>query len=616
MECLDEETILAFCRGGLPADVRARAQEHIGTCDECRALVSAVARSSFADTPRSDRPAHPGAGGSSIGGDIDPEEREDRPRGPLLRPKLDPAMAPTTPVGGAGYDGTPRASASPVQPGEILAGKFEVERVLGAGGMGIVVAARHTQLDQRVALKFLLPVACEVPGAVARFLREGKAAARITSEHVARVMDTGVLDAGDARGAPYLVMEYLEGSDLGAVVQRRGRVSADEAIEYVLQACEAIVEAHDLGIVHRDLKPANLFLSKRADGSPLVKVLDFGISKLEGGGSRSQLTSASVLMGSPRYMSPEQMLSAKDVDARTDVWALGVILYELVTGKPVWHADTMQGLCALIASSPAPSLRALAPDAPHVLDDVVSRCLAKSRDARIASVADLALALEPIAPATARTSIDRILRVARRERGVGGTSRRPEGGPIPKAPSAAVASADATTNDARRGAAPRTGTILAIAVAALLVAGIAVNAALVQRDPRVTSDLGAGASAKGPSIGPAVGAPVVGVPAVSVPAVAASALTTSATASSAAPALAASATSTGATALAGSGALVPLAPGSASVARRLLRAPTATTGTTAPPASAVAGDPTTATTAKVEPKTTPSGSSRALTDRK
>ena len=165
-------------------------------------------------------------------------------------------------------------------------------------------------------------------------------------------MDTGVLDGG----APYLVMEYLEGSDLGAVVQRRGRVSADEAIEYVLQACEAIVEAHDLGIIHRDLKPANLFLSKRADGSALVKVLDFGISKVEGSGSRSQLTTASVLMGSPRYMSPEQMLSAKDVDARTDVWALGVILYELVTGKPVWHADTMQGLCALIASTPAPSL--------------------------------------------------------------------------------------------------------------------------------------------------------------------------------------------------------------------------------------------------------------------
>ena len=201
------------------------------------------------------------------------------------------------------------------------------------------------------------------------------------------------------------------------MVQRRGRVPADEAIEYVLQACEAIVEAHDLGIVHRDLKPANLFLSKRADGSPLVKVLDFGISKVEGGGSRSQLTSASVLMGSPRYMSPEQMLSAKDVDARTDVWALGVILYELVTGQ-----------AGLARRHDAGALRAHRVDAravaarvgarrSEVLEDVVARCLAKSRDERIASVADLALALEPIAPAAARTSIDRILRVARKDRG-------------------------------------------------------------------------------------------------------------------------------------------------------------------------------------------------------
>ncbi|MBS2014407.1 MAG: serine/threonine protein kinase, partial [Deltaproteobacteria bacterium] len=178
-------------------------------------------------------------------------------------------MAPTTP---SGAPRAPGPATSPVQPGEILGGKFEVERVLGAGGMGVVVAARHTQLEQRVALKFLLPAACEVSGAVTRFLREGKAAARITSEHVARVMDTGMLEGG----APYLVMEYLEGQDLGVLVQERGRLDPHDAVEYVLQACEAIAEAHDLGIVHRDLKPANLFLTRRADGSPLVKVLDFG----------------------------------------------------------------------------------------------------------------------------------------------------------------------------------------------------------------------------------------------------------------------------------------------------------------------------------------------------
>ena len=561
MECLDEETILAFGRGGLAATVRANAEEHIATCDECRQLVSAVARASF----------------------VDPEEREDLPRGPLLLPRVDPAMAPTTPIGASAFGAPVGPSASPVQPGQILAGKFEVERVLGAGGMGIVVAARHTQLDQRVALKFLLPVACEVPGAVNRFLREGKAAARITSEHVARVMDTGVLDGG----APYLVMEYLEGSDLGVVVERRGRVSVDEAIEYVLQACEAIVEAHDLGIVHRDLKPANLFLSKRADGSPLVKVLDFGISKVDSG-SRSQLTSASVLMGSPRYMSPEQMLSAKDVDARTDVWALGVILYELVTGKPVWHADTMQGLCALIASTPAPSLRALRPDAPEILDDVVARCLIKSRDERIASVADLALALEPIAPAASRTSIERILRVARKTRGV---STGPKMAKVTPAVAAVVTAAPVET--ARR--APRVGLFLGVAVGALLLAGIVVNTVIAQRSSR-TSRIDP-AEAVGPAVGPA-------------PGFGPTAAGSAAPVSSSSPAAVASAASD-------DGASTPSAAASASIARRLLRAPPATHGTVTTAAATATATVTAAVTATatVEPRSTASGN-RALTDRK
>jgi serine/threonine-protein kinase len=246
---------------------------------------------------------------------------------------------------------------------------------------------------------------------VERFLREGKAAARITSEHVARVIDTGKLE----NGAPYLVMEHLSGADLAAVSKGNGPIPWSDAVDYVLQASEAIVEAHSLGIVHRDLKPANLFLTKRADGTPLVKVLDFGISKVDGG-SRRDLTTASMLMGSPRYMSPEQMLSAKDVDVRTDVWALGVILYELVAGRPVWEADTVHGLSALIATAPAPSLRATAPDAPAVLDDVFQRCLTKKRDQRIASVADLALALESLAPERAHRSVDRILKVAGRAR--------------------------------------------------------------------------------------------------------------------------------------------------------------------------------------------------------
>ncbi len=594
MECLDEETILAFCggpassrmqgAGGAPvldASARAAAEEHISTCDECRQLVSAIVRSSLVE------PSELGSSRPPGGVPVDPEEREDRPLGPLLRGRVD-AMGPTTPLGAAGSDAETRPSVSPVQPGEILAGKFEVERVLGAGGMGIVVAARHTQLEQRVALKFLLPAACEVPGAVTRFLREGKAAARITSEHVARVMDTGVLDGG----APYLVMEYLEGSDLGAVVQRRGRVSADEAIEYVLQACEAIVEAHELGIVHRDLKPANLFLSKRADGSPLVKVLDFGISKALGGGSRSQLTSASVLMGSPRYMSPEQMMSAKEVDARTDIWALGVILYELVTGKPVWHADTMQGLCALIASSPAPSLLELAPHAPKVLADVVARCLVKSRDDRIATVADLALALEPCAPAEARTSIERILRVGRKERGV---STGPKLGPgvaeaakVASGFAAAPGAPDATTNGASRSRGPGVGVLLAIAVSVLLVVGIVVNAVVSRSLP---------------------------TPAAAVAPVPVASVASAATVMPAAPSASPSSSESG-------GSPVPVAPASASVARRVIVVPSGSPAAGSvraigPAATSDIGSPG-APAASPDPKapvSAPSGS-RALTDRK
>ena len=457
-ECLDEEEILSFCSGDMALAKRPAVESHIAECDECRALVSAVARSSLVDHRPAATPA-PGAASALL---------------------LDPAMAPTTPAqGGPGSAGESVLRGSgrsappppaPVRAGDVLAGKYVVERVLGAGGMGVVVAARHVQLDRRVALKFLLPAACEAPGAIARFLREGKAAARITSEHVARVVDTGVLE----NGSPYLVMEYLEGSDLGAITAKRGPLPPAKAVEYVLQACEAIVEAHQLGIVHRDLKPANLFLTQRKDGSPLVKVLDFGISKADGG-SKTQLTSTSMLMGSPRYMSPEQMVSAKDVDARTDVWALGVVIFELVTGKPVWQADTVQGLCALIATAPAPPLRVHAPHAPARLEEVVLRCLSKAPEHRIASIADLALALEPIAPASARVSIERILRVAGRTRGASPIRSVP-----PVVSAAPVAGSDASTSP-RTSSGGRLVLVLSVVIGVLVVAGIALDAVVLRR---------------------------------------------------------------------------------------------------------------------------------------
>src|SRR5258706_9948366 len=261
-------------------------------------------------------------------------------------------------------------------PGDILAGKYRIERMLGRGGMGMVVAATHIHLDDRVAIKFLLPEALHNQEAVARFVREARAAVKIKSEHVARVSDVGQLE----NGAPYMVMEYLQGQDLAQVVQSQGGLTPEAAVEYVLQACEAIAEAHALGIVHRDLKPANLFLVRRADGSPSVKVLDFGISKvtkLGGSGADLDMTRTAAVMGSPLYMSPEQMASTRDVDARADIWALGVILHEIISGRLPFEADTMPQLCAMVLQEPAPPLRNFRPDVPEGLQNAILHCLEK-----------------------------------------------------------------------------------------------------------------------------------------------------------------------------------------------------------------------------------------------
>ncbi|HMJ12740.1 MAG TPA: protein kinase [Polyangiaceae bacterium] len=296
--------------------------------------------------------------------------------------------------------------------GDLLAGKYRVERVLGKGGMGFVVAAIHIQLEERVAVKFLMPELCQQEEPVTRFLREARAAVRIRSEHVARVLDVGVLEDG----APYMVMEYLDGHDLSAELDRRMQLGVHEAVEYVLQACEAIAEAHARGIVHRDLKPANLFLTRRADGSPLVKVLDFGISKAivsDLAEAQASLTATQSLLGSPHYMSPEQVRKPKLVDARTDIWSLGVILYELLTGSLPFSAENAMSVLAAVVSDPTPRVRETRPDIPEGLEAVVFRCLSKEPGQRFADVAEFAEALSPFAPASAAPSIKRIAGVLR-----------------------------------------------------------------------------------------------------------------------------------------------------------------------------------------------------------
>jgi serine/threonine protein kinase len=295
---------------------------------------------------------------------------------------------------------------SPVQPGDVLAGKYRVERVLGEGGMGIVVAAHHIHLDERVALKFLLPEALENRKAVARFDREARAAVKIKSEHVARVSDVGRLE----NGAPYIVMEYLEGVDLAQWLKQYGPMPVEQAAEFVLQACEAIAEAHALGIVHRDLKPGNLFCVQRADRSLSIKVLDFGISKMIAPDSTSDLTRTTSAIGSPLYMSPEQMRSLKGVDSRTDVWSLGVILFELISGELPFKAESLPELVFLIAESPPRSLRELRRDLPAAFEQLVLRCLEKEPGRRCQSVGELATALGRYAPKRAEVSVERIIR--------------------------------------------------------------------------------------------------------------------------------------------------------------------------------------------------------------
>lgn len=290
-----------------------------------------------------------------------------------------------------------------VREGDILAGKYRIERVLGHGGMGVVVAARHLELDERVAIKFLLPSTLGLPKVVARFTREARAAVKIKSEHVARVIDVGKLE----NGAPYIVMEYLEGEDLGAWVQTRGRLPTELAVLFVLQACEAVAAAHAIGIVHRDLKPSNLFVIRLADGTLSVKVLDFGISKFRDPTDAS-ITGAAALLGTPLYMPPEQMRSARDVDARSDIWALGALLHHLLAGEPPFSGTSLTEVMASVLDGAPQSLRTSLPDAPIELEAVISKCLQKARGRRYANVAALAKALLPFAPARGGLSVERI----------------------------------------------------------------------------------------------------------------------------------------------------------------------------------------------------------------
>ncbi|MDF2692696.1 MAG: serine/threonine protein kinase, partial [Labilithrix sp.] len=291
------------------------------------------------------------------------------------------------------------------RPGDIIAGRYEVERNIGGGGMGSVVAARHRQLDERVAVKFLHPRLADDVANVERFVREAKAASRIKTEHVIRVHDIGTTEDG----LPFIVMELLEGIDL-AHLAARGPVPIALAVDCTLQAAEALAEAHAVGIIHRDIKPSNLWLSQRKDGTPLVKVLDFGISKLATTEGDAKLTETQAVFGSPSYMSPEQIRSAKRVDHRTDIWALGVVLYELLTTQLPFDADNVPGVLAAVTADDPRPLRSLRADVPATLEAVIFACLVKD-PARRATLAELTAGLRPFASPAGVISADRVNRI-------------------------------------------------------------------------------------------------------------------------------------------------------------------------------------------------------------
>ena len=293
-----------------------------------------------------------------------------------------------------------------LNPGDVIDGKYEVERILGSGGMGIVVAARHLDLGQRVAIKFMLRESLTDPGNAERFLREAKTAVKLRSVHTARVLDVTRL----ADGEPFMVMEYLQGRDLDAELDANGPLPPRVAVDWILQASEALAEAHGLGMVHRDVKLKNLFLTQTVDGSPLVKVLDFGLAKLLGREEDLSLTAKNEIFGSPQYMSPEQMRSAKDADFRSDIWSIGVCLYELLTGRVPFAATTVADTCAMVLKDAVPPPSTFVA-VPRDLEAVVMRCLEKDPDLRFQTIAELAYALQYHVDDLG--SVRRIIRVTR-----------------------------------------------------------------------------------------------------------------------------------------------------------------------------------------------------------
>lgn len=339
---LSPELLDAFLTGTSGAERATTIETHIDGCEECRVLLSN-----------------------------------------LVRSRRDGAIGETQQVVGAWL---------PVAEGETIAGKYRVEKVLGSGGMGVVMAAWHLQLNQRVALKFMQPGLAADGQSAMRFQREARAAARLQTMHVGKVLDLDSLPSG----TPFVVMEFLDGEGLDRRLAREKTIPVPAALEWVRQGLTALAEAHAAGIVHRDVKPGNLFLARRPDGTELVKVLDFGIAKsidpeIEHGLSS---TSSRLMLGSPPYMPPEQFTPGSAIDARADVWAMGVVLYQLVSGRLPFDSENLVDVMYAIRHKPHRPLIEVAPFAPAAVIAIVDRCLTKDQSARFADALAMGKAIE------------------------------------------------------------------------------------------------------------------------------------------------------------------------------------------------------------------------------
>jgi serine/threonine-protein kinase len=360
--CLGDDTLACFGAQTLSPDESARVRRHLDACAGCRRLLADV-----------------------VGGEA-PSRDDDRE---LATPKrLDvTASDPGPPVAAAGG---PRLVTAGCKPGDVVGGKYRIDRVLGSGGMGTVFGATHLDLRHTVAIKTLDSRVARDPDMVRRFMREGRAAAQLKSDNALRIFDVGSLGSG----VPYLVMELLDGEDLEVIASRR-RVEVSEAVEWIGQAAHALAEAHGRGLVHRDLKPHNLFLTRLADGCTRIKVVDFGLVKeLRVHAAASGMTTDGMMLGSPLYMSPEQIRTPGKVDARCDVWALGATLYRLLAGRPPFHGNTTPILLAHILTDDFTPLRALRLDVSDALDRAVVQALAKEVERRFPSVMDFVHAVE------------------------------------------------------------------------------------------------------------------------------------------------------------------------------------------------------------------------------